>query len=528
MFSGIVGAFVILGMIITSIYGKTHFFGGTVINGIDASGMTVDELESRMREYSLTVTERTSDGDHVTEVITGDAIGVKVSNTDGLDEILKDQGFFKGIAAMLGKKERDYQIDGLYGYHADALQNAVLKLKGFREDFAKAPVDAGLSDYDPLEGFLVTPAQEGNQLNREKTLQVITEAVDGLLTQIDLDELGCYEKPQVYEDDPILTKLAEHSQKYARINITYDFGENKEVVDGNMICEWLDMDLETGDVSIDESKVDEFVSGLKKKYDTIFGTRTFHTSYGNDVTVKGGDYGWWLDVPAESAALKEMLKNGESGEREPVYHQTAASHSDKDWGYTYVEVNLTAQHVFVYKDGMRVFDCDCVSGNERRGFDTPEGTYSITYKERNAMLVGENYETPVSYWMPFNNNIGLHDAVWRDSFGGDIYKTSGSHGCVNLPYSAAKQIYSYVEKGIPVFCYHLSGTGTSSTSAQSPEQQAQAVIDAINAIGEVNKDSGKKITRARQLYNEASEEARACVGNLGVLEQAESALAGLG
>ena len=528
VFSGIVAAFFILAVAITSAYGKKHFFRGTIINGIDASGMTVEELEGRMRQYRIAVKERKADGGYITEQITGDAIGVKVSNTEGLDEVLKGQGFFSGLSGVLGKKENHHEISGLYGYHKEALEQAVSKLRGFSEDFANAPQDAGLSEYDPLAGFQVTPAVEGNQLNKEKTLSVITQAVDELLTEIDLDEQGCYEKPQVYEDDPILTKLSANSRKYAKINITYDFGENKEVIDGNVLCDWLDMNYETGDVTLDGAKVDEYVTGLKKKYDTIFGKRTLHTSYGSDVTVTGGDYGWWMDVPAEQAALKEMIENGESGEREPIYHQKAASHSERDWGSSYVEVNLTAQHVFVYKDGVRVFDTDCVTGNESRGFNTPEGTYSITYKERNAMLVGENYETPVSYWMPFNNNIGLHDAVWRDSFGGDIYKTSGSHGCVNLPYSAAKQIYSYVEKGMPVFCYHLSGTATSATTGQDPAQQAQTVIDAINAIGEVNKDSGKKIERARQLYREASDEARECVGNIGVLEEAEAAFAALG
>ena len=328
--------------------------------------------------------------------------------------------------------------------------------------------------------------------------------------------------PLVYADDPILNRLSQNSQRYAKIRITYTFGDTQEVIDGNVLCDWLIMNYETGDVTLDEEKVNEFVKNLKKKYDTIFGKRILHTSYGPDVTVSGGDYGWWMDVNSEKAELLEMLKNGESGERTPVYFQTAASYGEKDWGDTYVEVNLTAQHLYLYVDGVRVLDSDVVSGNERRGFHTPEGTYGITYKERNAMLVGENYETPVSYWMPFNNNVGLHDAVWRDSFGGDIYKTSGSHGCVNLPYSIAKQIYSYVDKGVPVFCYHLPGTESEHLTEQTPADQARAVIDAIDAIGEVNKDSEKKILRARQLYREAKEEAREYVTNYEALTTAET------
>ena len=129
-----------------------------------------------------------------------------------------------------------------------------------------------------------------------------------------------------------------------------------------------------------------------------------------------------------------------------------------------MEVNLTAQHLFFYKNGELVVESDFVSGNESRGWATPAGAYPLTYKQRNAVLKGENYRTPVSYWMPFNGGIGLHDANWRGSFGGSIYKTSGSHGCVNLPPSVAKTIYEGISAGDPVLCYHLGGTESKKSS----------------------------------------------------------------
>lgn len=80
--------------------------------------------------------------------------------------------------------------------------------------------------------------------------------------------------------------------------------------------------------------------------------------------------------------------------------------------------------------------------------------FGLTYKERNATLRGENYATPVDYWMPFNGNIGMHDAGWRNSFGGDIYMRSGSHGCINLPRDKAEIIYGYMEHNFPIVCYY--------------------------------------------------------------------------
>ncbi len=73
------------------------------------------------------------------------------------------------------------------------------------------------------------------------------------------------------------------------------------------------------------------------------------------------------------------------------------------------------------------------------------------------MLIGDDYETPVTYWMPFIGELGIgfHDASWRSSFGGDIYKNSGSHGCVNLPVSAAEQLFNIVYDGMPVILLSL-------------------------------------------------------------------------
>ena len=55
--------------------------------------------------------------------------------------------------------------------------------------------------------------------------------------------------------------------------------------------------------------------------------------------------------------------------------------------------------------------------------------------------------------MPFNGGIGFHDATWRGWFGGDIFYWSGSHGCVNMPYSAAEELYGIIEEGVPVIVY---------------------------------------------------------------------------
>ena len=87
---------------------------------------------------------------------------------------------------------------------------------------------------------------------------------------------------------------------------------------------------------------------------------------------------------------------------------------------------------------------------------TPAGVFFLKGKETNRVLRGKivngkpSYEAPVSYWMPFNGNIGLHDATWRSKFGGNIYVNSGSHGCINLPKNKAAELFSRIKVGCPV------------------------------------------------------------------------------
>ena len=153
-----------------------------------------------------------------------------------------------------------------------------------------------------------------------------------------------------------------------------------------------------------------------------------------------------------------MILNGEKSKREPSYFQIAQQYGKDDIGDTYVELNLTAQHLFFYKEGKLILDTDFVSGNLAKNYGTPTGTYPVQYKDTDAILTGEDYATPVKYWMPFNRHIGFHDASWRTEFGKEIYLTNGSHGCINMPPDAAKIMFQNIQRGVAVVVYELSDT----------------------------------------------------------------------
>ena len=121
-------------------------------------------------------------------------------------------------------------------------------------------------------------------------------------------------------------------------------------------------------------------------------------------------------------------------------------------GSTYVEVNISAQRMWLYKNGKCIVDTPVVTGT-RYSMDTPKGYFDIYSRARNTVLTGPGYASPVDYWMAFSGGCGIHDASWRSSFGGNIYTYNGSHGCINTPYNAVRTIYNNTTFGTPVIVY---------------------------------------------------------------------------
>jgi hypothetical protein len=125
-------------------------------------------------------------------------------------------------------------------------------------------------------------------------------------------------------------------------------------------------------------------------------------------------------------------------------------------------VNISQRHLWSCQGNKQVFDTPVITGiASHEDTRTPIGTYKIYAKHTNTTLTGKDsvssWNDPVSYWMPFLNNkfgtYGLHDATWRpDSQFGKVDVNSGdaSHGCVELPLSASKWLYDWVQVGTPV------------------------------------------------------------------------------
>ncbi|AKA69217.1 L,D-transpeptidase family protein [Clostridium scatologenes] len=443
----IVIASITLIYLLVSIYFANHFFFNTVINGVNVSLKPYDDANNIIRNYTRNYKLQLIEKNGQIEEIAGQDIGLQYNETNNIFKICRSKSSFKWIISLL--KNQKYYVNDLFIYNQDSLKNKINELNCLNKNITES---RNVSFKYSNGSYKVVREVYGNKVNRDKLDESIKKSILEGNIKLDLNKKVCYEDPKYTLSSSKTSKTKELLNRYVSTKITYIFENKSEILDGNIINEWLSID-ENLEAVIDEKAVDKYVQGLAKKYDTVGITRKFKTSIGKIVEVNGGLYGWKINCADEIKVLLESIRLGEVLKKEPIYIQKSLPRGEDEIGKTYVEVNITRQHLWFYKNGKLITEGDVVTGNPNRGCSTVLGTYMLNYKQNGATLSGVNYETEVSYWMPFFGNIGIHDATWRYSFGGDIYKSNGTHGCVNAPVYLAKAIFDNIEEGTPVICY---------------------------------------------------------------------------
>jgi hypothetical protein len=430
------------------IYYNGHFFPKTTVGGISCGNEDADYVESQniaaAQSYVLTVTDRKD----TQFTIAGSQISYAYKSNGEEAALLKAQnGFTWPVGIFLS---HEYDLDRSFTYDSQALSDAIDALEMFDDSYIEKPENAYLKITD--DDYEVVEQVEGNSPIRDTVISEIAAAIDAQQDSLVLSD-DCYEKPEIYSDDESISKTASQLDTYAASTVTYTIEGADEVLDRAKILSMLDID-DNGDVSVNEEALTKYVQYLASTYNTYGKVRNFKTSKGDTIQIGGGTYGYVLSKSGEKAQLLENLAGGTPIEREPVYELRGLHRGDNDIGDTYVEIDYTNQHLWFYKDGELVTDTDIVSGNISRGNGSSDGIFPVGYKARNQTLVGENYSSDVDYFIQFSYNVGIHDASWRSTFGGQIYKTSGSHGCINVPLNKATKIYENIEAGTPVVAYY--------------------------------------------------------------------------
>ena len=442
--------------IVLSLFFRNHYFLNTVINGKDFSGLKVEDVEEYFRQqvsdYKLEIKD--VDGNVIT--INGADIDLKYEGNEDAIKVMKSQNMFAWPVSVYKKNIVDTVVG--VSYDSAALQAIIDNL-----DIVTGEQTLSVSAYPEFNGteFEIIPEVYGTAVKKDVLDNKINDAVSSFKKTLDLVDEGCYDMPVYIKDSKEVIKATEDLNNLLGAKITYKMKEDV-VIDDSIIATWLKCDEEMN-AYIDEEEIKAWLTEFGDTYDTKGTTRTIVTPTGKSAKVSGGTYGWSINEIEELPLIVEHIKNKDVIEKEPVYYEKAASKSDTDWGSTYAEVDLTAQHMWFIKDGKVVLQSDIVTGTPNSSRATPQGVYSILEKTKNKTLVGSKdpatgkpkYETPVSFWMRVTwTGIGFHDATWQSSFGGDRYTYAGSHGCINMPYDKAKQLFDNISIGTPVIVHY--------------------------------------------------------------------------
>lgn len=438
---------VYLGM---SIYFCSHFYFGTKINDIDCAGNTIKETEKAIQKYMDTYTLTIEKRHNKTETINSKDFDLKAVLKSDVSDFKKKQNGFAWPVSLF--KDYNYTIETDKTYDKTKLDQLIDGLECLEVENMIPASNAAIELSD--DTYVIVPEKDGTQVYEEKIRNCIFKAVDNYISTVNLDAEGCYIEPEYTSESKKITDTVDALNTCLTAKITYDILGNTEVVNKDEILPWLSWNDEF-DLIVSSTGITKLVTSWAEEYNTSGKTHTLNTSYGTTVTIDKGTYGWKIDIDSTGAELAQAIRDGGKASKEPVYAQTAFSKdSSKDYGNTYVEINLGTQHLFFYKDGELIVESDFVSGKVTNGNATPTGIYRLTYKQSPAVLRGPGYASPVKYWMPFNGGVGMHDASWRNGkFGGNIFYNNGSHGCINLPTSAAKTIYQNIPSKCPVIVY---------------------------------------------------------------------------
>lgn len=460
------GVGIVSGVYLKQQWDRTTYFANTTINGFDASEKTPKELLTQM-----------------VEAYTAPMIQINERGAESITASLEDLGYELDQATLLKMLEEafsqqkssipvlitsllqgnGFQIKIPFSYDETTFLSKV-NVAALKEERIVS-VDAEMIYDEPNKNYYIQPEIVGNELSDADMQAVVKEQVDQLVAArepqqdliIELPD-SIYIKPQVTHDDIELNNLCNIYNHYVKAQITYLFGEEKIVLDWNTIKDWLI--IENGNGELDHEAMYIYGMNLAKKYNTAYYSREFHTSVGTTVTFPGShnEYGYLVDEDGEFNQMLLDIQSNTAVEREPVYYHSGYKRNGvDDLAGTYVEVNLTAQRIWFYKNGELIVESPIVSGDVSEETETQTGVFPLAYKESPSVLTGGNaedgWETDVTYWMPFFDGQGLHDATWRSNFGGSIYQNNGSHGCVNLPFDTAKRIYENIDAGVAIILY---------------------------------------------------------------------------
>lgn len=469
-------ALVALAYVGISVYYQSHFLPRTTIGAYDVSDLSVEEASKKFEEIETSY-ELTVKGGGLDFTLTREETGLQVDSEKVARLAMNENPAWTWPYYFGATLSQDLSDAMQATYDKDAFDSLVKQKVDEVNKDATDPISASIAYDKDADGFQIVPEQLGTKLDADVVVAKAEEAAQRMSEDVEIGEDELLRPPLLADDERLAAAVTEADALLgAEIDVQMN-GKSYDVVGNELIASWIVLGDDVKP-SLSEDRLRDWTGEFSKKVNTVGAKREYTTPRGEAFTVEGGPYGWEVDYDAFVAQFIDAVKAREKTVLDVPCTSTAAelpNENKVDWGKRYVDVNLTSQHAVFYDGDEVIWESDIVSGSPDGKHATPYGVYCINVKESPSKLVGEmvqvtieeedekgkkkktttmqpEYETVVQYWMAFvGNAIGFHDATWQPGFGDSLYMSGyGSHGCVNLPYDAAEQLYGIITEGTPV------------------------------------------------------------------------------
>ena len=422
-------------------YFEGHFFPGTTVGNQDISFLTLEDaeqdLKSSLSEYKLTVLE-SEENPQNDEVITTKDAGFSYTNLSFLSKILDRQPYETWILHCTKEhkyKDLKVQVDeAKLSSHIDGMACMNPK-KPVESENAKVVYNKKKKTYR------IRKESIGNIVDKEAFLKAATDAFLNQEPSISLVEKTYYKQPAYTSESEKVKKAKKKMNSYLKGTVTYKDGELTLKLGKSKLHEFIKCS-DKYKVTLKKDKIKKYVENeVADKFNSI------------DGDIPDGLTAWRIDEEEELDKLVSNIKSGKATTRKPIYSQEGLDRNESFIESTFIDVSLSNQEMWYVENNKVVFSSPVVTGNLSTGHGTATGIYRIEFKQRDHLMV--KYNSFVHYWMPYNTSVGIgfHDANWRSSFGGQIYRTNGSHGCVNMPPAKAQELFYMINTGDQVYIH---------------------------------------------------------------------------
>lgn len=448
--------FLIVLYLLVTVYYMNVFPAGIIINGHYCTGLSTKQVDALLQKdgenYSFTI----HSADKEDETVFAEDIDYQCSFQEQLNALLENQHPILWGYYLLAHQNVD--LDGKVSFDHQKVIDFVKSSSTYQDAVQRKNPTVKIVKTD--DGYVL----RDDTIHAIDTEILVNEALKRVALaerQMDTTEAVFEKKYQESANMKETKALFEKIDSAQSVLIKYCMDGSELTIGKNEIAGFLETDQkgnfvldDLGDLTISQNAVYNYTQKISDTFDTAYKDRSFQKTDGGTVFVNSGEYGFTVDRDAETNQIVSSVLYGISQSREPFPQITNLDIGDGKIGDTYIEVDMSKQMLYYYVDGELFLETDVVTGAVKRGRGTPQKICYVYAKQKNRTLKGANYSAFVNFWMPVSGNIGLHDAKWRKEFGGEIYKNSGSHGCINLPKEAAEKIYDQVTIGTPVIMYY--------------------------------------------------------------------------